>query len=279
MSAPNARPLLLPCYTVSADAARDGAPSRGVHPCTTLANPAPTQSSSGVAGQGSMDAKRAAGCKTALDLIASQNPMLPMHPVFQEVLNSPNLKGTLFVPTARAWCAAAASAAQRSGRHARQRRLRGALRPCASIRCEQQQLPAAGRQQRAPFAQSDAGAPALHASCRCRRPSSTGRTFLRPCASATATPRRPPWSLATARCGRGAAACCRRALREGRGIDRRPAHRRGRRQEPLAAAAQPRRTQHCCPRQQLPLWGDSHAHAYPNTCPPTPNCHSTPTRR
>lgn len=114
MSAPNARPLLLPCYTVSADAARDGAPSRGVHPCTTLANPAPTQSSSGVAGQGSMDAKRAAGCKTALDLIASQNPMLPMHPVFQEVLNSPNLKGTLFVPTARAWCAAAASAAQRS---------------------------------------------------------------------------------------------------------------------------------------------------------------------
>ena len=45
----------------------------------------------------------AAGCKTALDVIASQNPNLPMHPVFQEILNSPSLKGTLFVPTARAW--------------------------------------------------------------------------------------------------------------------------------------------------------------------------------
>ena len=50
-----------------------------------------------------MQAKKAAGCKTALDLIASQNPQLPMHPVFQEILNSPSLKGTLFVPTAKAW--------------------------------------------------------------------------------------------------------------------------------------------------------------------------------
>ena len=50
-----------------------------------------------------VEAKRSAGCKTALDVIASQNPNLPMHPVFQEILNSPSLKGTLFVPTARAW--------------------------------------------------------------------------------------------------------------------------------------------------------------------------------
>lgn len=63
----------------------------------------------GVSGQGAdsgtVEAKKAAGCRSALDLIASQNPQLPMHPVFQEILNSPSLKGTLFVPTAKAWCA------------------------------------------------------------------------------------------------------------------------------------------------------------------------------
>jgi hypothetical protein len=82
-----------------------------------------------------LSAKLGAGCKTPLDLVASQMPNLPMHPgedrgtngegvcvpckrdgpprspsgprraraVFQEILNSPSLKGTLFVPTARAW--------------------------------------------------------------------------------------------------------------------------------------------------------------------------------
>lgn len=42
-------------------------------------------------------------CRTALDLVASQNMNLPLHPVFQEILNSPDLKGTLFVPTSKAW--------------------------------------------------------------------------------------------------------------------------------------------------------------------------------
>ena len=62
-----------------------------------------------------MDAKRSAGCKTPLDLIASQMPNLPMHPVFQEILNSPSLKGTLFVPTAAAWDAFFATVRSRQG--------------------------------------------------------------------------------------------------------------------------------------------------------------------
>ena len=62
-----------------------------------------------------VEAKRAAGCKTALDLIASQNPQLPMHIVHQEILNSPSLKGTLFVPTAEAWDKFFATVRQRQG--------------------------------------------------------------------------------------------------------------------------------------------------------------------
>ena len=59
--------------------------------------------------------KSNAGCKTPLDLIASQNPNLPMHPVFQEIFNSPSLKGTFFVPTAKAWDAFFATVRQRQG--------------------------------------------------------------------------------------------------------------------------------------------------------------------
>jgi hypothetical protein len=59
--------------------------------------------------------KNNAACKTPLDLIASQNPNLPMHPVFQEILNSPSLKGTFFVPTAKAWDSFFATVRQRQG--------------------------------------------------------------------------------------------------------------------------------------------------------------------
>jgi hypothetical protein len=38
-----------------------------------------------------------------------------MHPVFQEIFNSPELKGTLFVPTAAAWQAFFTTLAQRGG--------------------------------------------------------------------------------------------------------------------------------------------------------------------
>jgi hypothetical protein len=38
-----------------------------------------------------------------------------MHPVFQEILNSPSLKGTLFVPTAAAWDAFFSTVRQRHG--------------------------------------------------------------------------------------------------------------------------------------------------------------------
>ena len=62
-----------------------------------------------------MAAKKASGCKSALDLIASQMPSLPMHPVFQEIFNSPSLKGTFFVPTAKAWDSFFATVRQRQG--------------------------------------------------------------------------------------------------------------------------------------------------------------------
>jgi uncharacterized surface protein with fasciclin (FAS1) repeats len=44
-----------------------------------------------------------AGCTTALELVARQFGNLPVHPVFQEILRQPNLKGTFLVPTAKAW--------------------------------------------------------------------------------------------------------------------------------------------------------------------------------
>jgi hypothetical protein len=54
-------------------------------------------------------------CKTALDLIASQNMNLPLHPVFQNILNSPDLKGTIFIPTTKAWDKFFATMRQRQG--------------------------------------------------------------------------------------------------------------------------------------------------------------------
>ncbi|WIA11373.1 hypothetical protein OEZ85_011494 [Tetradesmus obliquus] len=54
-------------------------------------------------------------CKTALDLIASQNMNLPVHPVFQNILNSEHLKGTLFIPTTKAWDSFFATMRQRQG--------------------------------------------------------------------------------------------------------------------------------------------------------------------
>lgn len=38
-------------------------------------------------------APKAAGCSTAFDLLASQNPSLALHPVFAEIFKSPDLKG------------------------------------------------------------------------------------------------------------------------------------------------------------------------------------------
>jgi len=52
---------------------------------------------------GSSPARKEKTCKTALDLIASQNTNLPLHPVFQNILNSEDLKGTIFIPTTKAW--------------------------------------------------------------------------------------------------------------------------------------------------------------------------------
>jgi hypothetical protein len=54
-------------------------------------------------------------CKTALDLIASQNTNLPLHPVFQNILNSKDLKGTVFIPTTKAWDKFFATMRQRQG--------------------------------------------------------------------------------------------------------------------------------------------------------------------
>ncbi|KAF6261657.1 hypothetical protein COO60DRAFT_1500610 [Scenedesmus sp. NREL 46B-D3] len=54
-------------------------------------------------------------CRTALDLIASQNMNLPVHPVFQNILNSQNLKGTLFIPTTKAWDSFFTTMRQRQG--------------------------------------------------------------------------------------------------------------------------------------------------------------------
>lgn len=54
-------------------------------------------------------------CKTALDLIASQNTNLPLHPVFQNILNSKDLKGTIFIPTTKAWDKFFATMRQRQG--------------------------------------------------------------------------------------------------------------------------------------------------------------------
>eukprot|EP00775_Hariotina_reticulata_P005590 gene5590-5828_t len=54
-------------------------------------------------------------CKTALDLIASQNMNLPVHPVFQNILNSDQLKGTIFIPTTKAWDSFFATMRQRQG--------------------------------------------------------------------------------------------------------------------------------------------------------------------
>jgi uncharacterized surface protein with fasciclin (FAS1) repeats len=45
----------------------------------------------------------AAGCTTALELVARQYGNLPVHPVFQEILRQPSLKGTFLLPTAKAW--------------------------------------------------------------------------------------------------------------------------------------------------------------------------------
>lgn len=45
----------------------------------------------------------AGGCTTALELVARQFGNLPVHPVFQEILRQPGLKGTFLVPTAKAW--------------------------------------------------------------------------------------------------------------------------------------------------------------------------------
>lgn len=52
---------------------------------------------------GTPPARSRKNCKTALDLIASQNTNLPLHPVFQNILNSQDLKGTIFIPTTKAW--------------------------------------------------------------------------------------------------------------------------------------------------------------------------------
>lgn len=57
----------------------------------------------------------AKSCKTALDLIASQNMNLPLHPVFQNILNSEDLKGTIFIPTTKAWDQFFATMRQRQG--------------------------------------------------------------------------------------------------------------------------------------------------------------------
>ncbi len=70
---------------------------------TTAAATAPTQTAPATA-PAPADPQPAApiggqGCKTALEMLASQNPQLPMHPVFQQILSSPKLNGTLFVPT------------------------------------------------------------------------------------------------------------------------------------------------------------------------------------
>lgn len=54
-------------------------------------------------------------CKTALDLIASQNTNLPLHPVFQNILNSKDLRGTIFIPTTKAWDKFFATMRQRQG--------------------------------------------------------------------------------------------------------------------------------------------------------------------
>lgn len=54
-------------------------------------------------------------CKTALDLIATQNTNLPLHPVFQNILNSEDLEGTMFIPTTEAWDAFFATMRQRQG--------------------------------------------------------------------------------------------------------------------------------------------------------------------
>jgi len=54
-------------------------------------------------------------CKSALDLIASQNMNLPVHPVFQTILNSVQLKGTIFIPTTKAWDAFFPTMRQRQG--------------------------------------------------------------------------------------------------------------------------------------------------------------------
>jgi hypothetical protein len=60
-------------------------------------------------------ARKAKNCKTALDLIASQNTNLPLHPVFQNILNSEDLKGTIFIPTTKAWDKFFATMRQRQG--------------------------------------------------------------------------------------------------------------------------------------------------------------------
>jgi hypothetical protein len=40
---------------------------------------------------------------------------LPVHPVFQNILNSEDLKGTLFIPTTKAWDSFFATMRQRQG--------------------------------------------------------------------------------------------------------------------------------------------------------------------
>jgi hypothetical protein len=71
-------------------------------------------SSSGSGGGGG-EQKSEEKCRTALDLIASQNMNLPLHPVFQNILNSRDLKGTIFIPTTKAWDRFFATMRQRQG--------------------------------------------------------------------------------------------------------------------------------------------------------------------
>jgi uncharacterized surface protein with fasciclin (FAS1) repeats len=61
------------------------------------------------------DAPPPEGCTSALALVAKEFPTLPLHPIFQQIMLQPGLKGTFFVPTARAWSDFFTTMRQRQG--------------------------------------------------------------------------------------------------------------------------------------------------------------------